>query len=134
MLISCRLHTDGTVELVRAFETIADRRIREGRAAGAFDDLPGAGKPIPDLGRERPAGWWAARVVRRDRSMARADQLDRNVRTAMPELWRLRNERDVEDRIDELNAEIDDYNRVTTWERRARLDRAVLVAKWRSYQ
>jgi hypothetical protein len=66
------------------FESIADRRIRAAREAGLFDNLPGAGKPIPDLGRERPAGWWADRLVRRERSMQKAEDLERTIRTSMP--------------------------------------------------
>jgi hypothetical protein len=57
-------------------DSIADRRIRAGRAAGLFDDLPLAGKPIPDLDRERPPGWWATRLVEQERSKLRAEGLD----------------------------------------------------------
>lgn len=52
-------------------ETIADRRILEARAAGMFDNLPGKGKPIPDLGTERPPGWWAARLVKTEQDKLR---------------------------------------------------------------
>ena len=51
-----------------AFEEIADRRIRAGYEAGLFDGLEGAGKPIRDLDRIRPPGWWAARLAGRERS------------------------------------------------------------------
>jgi hypothetical protein len=44
-----------------------ERRIREAMAAGEFDHLPGAGKPIPDLGGEDDPGWWAKRWVERER-------------------------------------------------------------------
>ena len=56
------------------FETIADRRIREGREQGLFDNLALAGKPIPDLGTERKPGWWAARLVREERERARRER------------------------------------------------------------
>ena len=61
---------------VDAFETIADRRIREGREAGLFDGLAGAGKPLPDLDRQRPPGWWAARLVARERRLLEAGDLE----------------------------------------------------------
>lgn len=119
---------DGAVEI---FESIADRRIRAARKAGLFDDLPGAGKPIPDLDRERPPGWWAARLVRRERSVLRAEELDRELRTAVPRLWRSETEDLVRTQVEELNERIDEYNRTTTWERRARLRTDEVLDQWR---
>lgn len=113
------------------FESIADRRIEAARKAGLFDNLAGAGKPIPDLGRERPAGWWAARLAKRERSMMAADALDHDVRAAMPGIWRLHDEDDVRDEVASLNRRIDDYNRVTSFERRDRLDAETVVGHWR---
>ncbi|MEL6984962.1 MAG: DnaJ family domain-containing protein [Actinomycetota bacterium] len=114
------------------FESIADRRIEAARKAGLFDNLAGAGKPIPDLGQERPAGWWAARLAKRERSMMAAEDLDRDVRAAMPGLWRLGSEEAVRAEITTLNARIKDYNRVTTFERRNELNAEDVVAKWRT--
>jgi hypothetical protein len=116
---------------VDVVESIADRRIRAAREAGLFDNLPGAGKPLPDLDRERPPGWWAVRLVKRERSIARAEVLDRELRAAMPQLWRLDAVEELRARIDELNDRIDAYNRATTWERRSRLDADSFVARWR---
>jgi hypothetical protein len=113
------------------FESIADRRIRAAREAGLFDNLPGAGKPIPDLGRERPAGWWVDRLVRRERSMQKAEDLERTIRTSMPAIWRMANEADVRDALRQLNERIDAYNRVTTLERRQALVENELVEQWR---
>ena len=48
------------------FETWVDRQIREATERGAFDDLPGAGKPIPDLDRPRDEQWWVKRKLRRE--------------------------------------------------------------------
>ncbi len=42
-----------------------DRQIREAQERGAFDDLPGAGKPIPNLDRPFTATRWAADWARR---------------------------------------------------------------------
>ncbi len=112
------------------FESIADRRIQAVRAAGMFDNLPGAGKPIPDLDQQLPPGWWATRLVRRERSMFKAEELDREVRAAMPGLWRLESEVAVRASVNDLNQSIDGYNRVTTWEPRARLDEDEVVGQW----
>ena len=114
------------------FESIADRRIREARAAGLFDDLPLAGQPIPDLDRQRPAGWWADRVARHERSVTRREELDATVAGAMAALWRLPTEAAVRDRVAELNVEVAEYNRVTIWTRRDELDAEAIVARWSS--
>jgi hypothetical protein len=47
-------------------ETWAERQIREAQERGAFDDLPGAGKPIRGLDRPFTAETWAVDWVRRE--------------------------------------------------------------------
>jgi hypothetical protein len=42
-----------------------ERKIREAMARGEFDDLPGAGEPIPDLN-DDPL-WWVKKFVERER-------------------------------------------------------------------
>lgn len=112
------------------FESIADRRIREARAAGLFDDLPLAGQPIPDLDRQRPAGWWADRVARQERSVSKREELDALVAGAMAGVWRLPTEATVRAHVAELNAAVAEYNRVTTWTQREQLDADAVVARW----
>ena len=114
-----------------AFEEIADRRIRAGYEAGLFDGLEGAGRPIRDLDRIRPPGWWAARLASRERSKLRAEDLARDVAAAMPGLWREPDENAVRRRVEHLNARIDDYNAGTAWERHDRLDSVAIVERWR---
>lgn len=48
------------------WETWIDRQIRVGMENGAFDDLPGRGKPMRDLDRPRDAMWWVRDLVRRE--------------------------------------------------------------------
>lgn len=48
------------------FETALDRQIREATERGAFDNLPGAGKPIPDLDGPHDELWWVKQLVRRE--------------------------------------------------------------------
>lgn len=45
------------------FESLAERRIREAIAAGAFDDLPGEGGPTPRAGEPYDPEWWARAYV-----------------------------------------------------------------------
>jgi hypothetical protein len=46
------------------FENWVDRQIREAMERGEFDDLPGAGKPIPGLDRPYDEMWWIKQKVR----------------------------------------------------------------------
>ena len=48
------------------YESPLDRRLREAQERGEFDNLPGAGKPLPDAGREYQDDWWIAAWVRRE--------------------------------------------------------------------
>lgn len=43
-----------------------DQQIRVAMARGDFDDLPGAGKPIKDLGRDHDPDWWLKRLIERE--------------------------------------------------------------------
>lgn len=117
-----------------AFETIADRRIAAAREAGLFDDLALRGRPIPDLDRQRPPGWWASRLIKRERSILRAEELDRELQLAMPGLWRLESEEQVAARVAELNERIDDHNRISTWERRDRISPDHVLHQWRRFR
>lgn len=48
-------------------ETWVERQIREAAERGEFDNLPGAGKPIPDLDRPRDDLWWIKQKMRREK-------------------------------------------------------------------
>ncbi|ANH37416.1 hypothetical protein I601_0973 [Nocardioides dokdonensis FR1436] len=43
-----------------------DQQIRVAMAQGEFDDLPGSGRPIADLGTEHDPDWWVKRLVERE--------------------------------------------------------------------
>ncbi|MFC4535812.1 DUF1992 domain-containing protein [Sphaerisporangium dianthi] len=49
-----------------SFETWIDRQIREAAERGAFDDLPGAGKPLPDQGKPHDDMWWVKRKLQEE--------------------------------------------------------------------
>ncbi len=44
-----------------------DQQIRIAMARGDFDDLPGAGKPIKDLGPQHDPDWWVKRLIEREK-------------------------------------------------------------------
>ena len=47
-------------------ETIAEKRIREAQERGEFDNLPGAGKPLPSLDRPYREDWWINGLIERE--------------------------------------------------------------------
>ncbi len=48
------------------FESWVDRQIREAVERGEFDNLPGAGKPLPDLDLPYDELWWVKQKMRRE--------------------------------------------------------------------
>ena len=48
-------------------ENWVDRQIREAQERGDFDNLPGAGKPLGDLGDPNDAEWWVRRYIEREK-------------------------------------------------------------------
>ena len=44
-----------------------DLQVKEAMARGDFDDLPGAGKPIKNLGAQHDPDWWVKQLVEREK-------------------------------------------------------------------
>jgi hypothetical protein len=55
----------------RAIETIAENRIRQAMEEGKFDDLPGTGKPIPDIDEPYDPMWWVKKWIRREEGLSK---------------------------------------------------------------
>ena len=49
-----------------SWETWIDAQIRVAREQGAFDNLPGAGKPLPFLGQAHDPLWWVKQLAQRE--------------------------------------------------------------------
>jgi hypothetical protein len=49
------------------FESWVERQIREAQERGAFDNLPGAGRPLPGLTGNYDDMWWIKQLVQRER-------------------------------------------------------------------
>ena len=47
-------------------ETFVDYLMKKAEADGAFEDLPGAGKPIEDLDEPYDELWWAKKLIERE--------------------------------------------------------------------
>jgi hypothetical protein len=48
------------------WESWIDKQIREARERGEFDNLPGAGKPLPDLDTPHDDLWWVRQKLKRE--------------------------------------------------------------------
>lgn len=90
------------------FDTALDRQIREAQERGAFDDLAGAGKPIPDLDAPHDEMWWVKQLMRREKvsvlppSLVLRKEVDDVAQTVST----LRTESAVRALVAELNARI----------------------------
>ena len=48
------------------YETAVEKQIREAQELGAFDDLPGKGKPLPGIDGPDDELWWVKNMIRRE--------------------------------------------------------------------
>ena len=121
----------------KTWESFIEQQIREAMEEGAFDNLEGKGKPIPNLGIERDPLWWAKKLVEREKVslMPPALALRRDVAQALGRLPRMRDEAEVRRLLEGLNAQIRKLN-ATIAEgpptNLAPLDVDALVREWRA--
>jgi hypothetical protein len=64
----------------RAVELISDNRIRQAMEEGQFDNLPGFGKPIPDIDEPYDPMWWVKKWMKREKLSAELGQGLKNLR------------------------------------------------------
>jgi hypothetical protein len=119
-----------------SWETWIDAQIRVAMEQGAFDNLPGAGKPIPNLGQEYDPLWWVKQLAQREQVSMLPPSLEllRKVETELAAIEKLHDEAAVRRRIAALNVEIAKIN-ATVVEgpptRLSTLDVDQVVARWR---
>jgi hypothetical protein len=99
------------------FASWIDKQIAEATERGAFDNLPGAGKPIPQHGNEDAAATWIREYLRKEGMSAEALlPAPLRLRTAIDRLVRavpaLASEQDVRDAVTDLNYEIREWRRI----------------------
>ncbi len=87
-------------------QTWVDLQLRKAMERGDFDDLPGAGKPIPDLGSQHDPDWWVKQLIERER-----------ITGVLPAALQLRKDDAVlDDRLDAMTSEtqvrreVEDFN------------------------
>jgi hypothetical protein len=93
------------------FQSVVDAQIRAAEARGAFDNLPGAGKPIPGLMDPDDPMWWIKGFIEREKlpteamlppSLAMRREIEK-----LPETVRaLRSETAVREHVEDLNHRI----------------------------
>ena len=62
-----RTGRDAAAERARNQVQWVDQQVRQAMARGEFDDLPGAGKPLKDLGSTHDPDWWVKKLIEREK-------------------------------------------------------------------
>jgi len=91
-----------------SFETWVERQIREAQERGEFDNLPGAGKPIPGINGPAEELWWVKQYLRRENLsyLPPTLALRREVADVLADVPDAPSESAVRRRIAELNQKI----------------------------
>ncbi|WP_432478282.1 DUF1992 domain-containing protein [Nocardioides sp. GXQ0305] len=90
-------------------QTWVDLQVRQAMERGDFDDLPGAGKPIDDLGTSHDPDWWVKQLIERERVtgvLPPALQLRKDDAELDAALDRLTSERQVRDELAGFNRRV----------------------------
>ena len=94
--------------------TWVDLQVRQAMERGDFDDLPGAGKPIEDLGEHHDPNWWLKKLVERE-----------HIAVLPPSLALRKEDAELDETLDRLNVEADVRRHVTEFNER------VIAARYR---
>jgi hypothetical protein len=123
-----------------SFETWVDQQITQARDRGAFDDLAGAGKPLPRRAREETSHDWALEWARRENGGELTGMLPtglalRKEREELPRVVAgLTSESAVRAVVEAHNAQVDQYYRRPVegvWVAVGMADVEEVVAEWR---
>ncbi|WP_017584404.1 DnaJ family domain-containing protein [Nocardiopsis valliformis] len=95
-----------------SFESWIDIQIREARERGEFDDLPGAGKPIPDIDKPYDENWWIKRKLKSENVslLPPTLKLRREAQETLVEARTARTEKRVRELLEGLNKKIREMN------------------------
>jgi hypothetical protein len=95
------------------FGTWVERQIRQATERGAFDNLPGAGKPIADLDKPHDEQWWVKQKLRREdfAYLPPTMALRREAEEALEAASRARSEPEVRRIVADINRKIVEGNR-----------------------
>lgn len=118
-------------------ESWIDKLIREAEQRGEFDNLPGAGKPIPGLDQPHDELWWVKQLLEREKlSVTPATlALRKEVEEALRRIGEATSEKTVRRLVADLNEKIAAVNRTVTSgppSNLAPLDADAVVRRWRA--
>jgi Domain of unknown function (DUF1992) len=119
-----------------SWETWIEAQIRVAIEKGAFDNLPGAGKPLPNLNQEYDPLWWVKQLVHSERLSVLPPSLEllRKVEKELATMETLHDEATVRRRVAALNADIAKVNATVVGgppTRLGTLNVDQIVARWR---
>jgi DnaJ homologue, subfamily C, member 28, conserved domain len=99
-----------------SWESWIDKQIREGAERGLFDDLPGAGKPLPDLDGPRDEDRWIKKKLQAEgvSYLPTTLKVRKDLEDAIVAIGRARSEEEVRRIAEEINAEIRTVNRLAS--------------------
>ena len=122
-----------------SFETWVDAQVRAAQESGAFDNLPGTGRPIADLNQPYDENWWVKRKLQQedastDLLLPASLRLRKEIERLPDTVRDLAAERLVRDVVAELN------ERIVAWLRSPtpphvpvrRVDAEEIVEQWRA--
>jgi DnaJ homologue, subfamily C, member 28, conserved domain len=121
-----------------SFTSWIDQQINEATERGAFDNLPGAGKPLPKRTDEDAAQAWLRDYLRRegvsaDEMLPTPLRLRKEIERLTATVQDLRSEQEVRDVVADLNRQIVEWRRFPTGPPLflPLVDRDLLLSKWR---
>ena len=119
------------------WETWVERKIRESMEKGEFDNLPGAGKPLPDLAQPYDELWWLRKKLREESLSVEPPliELRRQFEKARLRIAAAGSEAEVRRLVSAVNERIIYVNSHTTSgpaTELAPLDVEQVVARWRA--
>lgn len=99
-----------------AWESWVDGQIRVARERGEFDNLPGTGKPIPDLHGPDDEMWWVKSLLKREGVSYLPDtlKLRKDVEDARERIAASSAETEVREIVEAINVRIRTTNRTAT--------------------
>lgn len=118
------------------WDSFVERLILEAQEAGEFDNLPGFGKPLPDLDEPYDENWWIKDKLRRERLSLLPPGLQArvDVERAVEGIWSLANEAAVRLEVAAINEKIRRSNYSPAWGPSADLlplDMDEVLRQWR---
>jgi hypothetical protein len=123
------------------FRLWIDQQIHEATERGAFDNLPGAGKPLPNRGESDDGQAWLRDYLRRegvstDVLLPTPLKLRKDAARLAEAVPALPSEHDVRDAVSELNHRIEEWRRIPVGPPIfvALVDEDAMVAAWQAAQ